>query len=143
MFRGSVCCHFRFATCHILTLRWYEAVIFVLWNVLTARNILVIENSCTNLILLLLRSEKRFPMCKFLLTIHNINYILQNICSDNAALFNGRASGLIAQMQIISMAKYLKFVCVIRNKFLQTDQYLNNLILLFTKFTMCIKAQDT
>lgn len=114
MFRGSVCCHFRFATCQTHTLRWNEAVIFMLWNIITAQTPLVMENSGINLILLLLRSEKRCPLCKFLLTIHNINYILQSIYLDKAAVFSGRASSLKAQMQIISMAKFLKFLCVLK-----------------------------
>jgi hypothetical protein len=143
MFCGLVWCHFRFPTCQILALCWYEAVIFMPWNTNTTQNPLVIENRGINLIFLLLRSKKMFSLCKLLLTIHNINYILQSIYLDNAALFNCRASDLIAQMQIISIAKYLKFLCVLQEKFLQTDQYLSNLILITTKFTMCIKAQNT
>ena len=59
MFCGPVCCHFRFATCQIPTIRWYEAIIFMLCNIITAQTPLVIENSGINLILLLKRSEKK------------------------------------------------------------------------------------
>jgi hypothetical protein len=117
MFCGPVCCHFRFATCQIPTIRWYEAIIFMLCNIITAQTPLVIENSGINLILLLKRSEKkkkRFPLCQFLLTIHNIKWILQSIYLDISALLIGRASSMIAQMQIISMAKDLKFLCVLK-----------------------------
>jgi len=86
----------------------------MLWNINTAQNPLVIENNSINLILLLLRSEERFPLCKFLLTIRNINCILQSIYLDSTALFNGLASNLIAQMQITFLAKYLKFLCVLK-----------------------------
>jgi hypothetical protein len=43
MFRGPVWCHFIFATYQTPTLRWYDAVIFMLFNIITAQTPLIIE----------------------------------------------------------------------------------------------------
>jgi len=86
----------------------------MMFNIITAQNPLVIER----------KQPRKFDFATSafrkgisIVYVHNINYInciLQSISLDNAALFNGRVSSLIAQMQITSMAKYLKFLYVLR-----------------------------